>query len=75
MNVELLSPFLQDYPEEIRSTFEDTAQVARFNPSGFYAGAFLAVGRADGYISVWDVETKNVVWVGQGHVKSVETIW
>lgn len=75
MNVELLNPFLQDWPDQITATLDDTAHCARWNSSGFYAGSFLAVGRADGFISVWDLETKGVVWVGQGHTKRVESVW
>ena len=75
MNVELLNPFGDAVPDEISYTLDDSAHCSRFNPSGFYAGSFLAVGRADGFVSVWDVETKGVAWVGQGHSKQVESVW
>ncbi|KAL7414747.1 WD40-repeat-containing domain protein, partial [Mrakia frigida] len=71
---ELLNPFGDAVPDEISYTLDDSAHCSRFNPSGFYAGSFLAVGRADGFVSVWDVETKGVAWVGQGHSKQVESV-
>lgn len=75
MNTELLSPFAQEFPDSIAATLDESANTVRFNPSGFYAGSLLAVGRTDGLVTVWDVETKGIAWVGTGHAKQVETVW
>lgn len=75
MNTELLSPFAQEFPDSIAATLDESAKTVRFNPSGFYAGSLLAVGRTDGLVTVWDVETKGIAWVGTGHAKQVETVW
>ncbi|CED82927.1 WD40 repeat protein [Phaffia rhodozyma] len=74
MNVELLSPFLQDFPDAITTTLDDSAICSRFNHAGVFAGSFIASGRADGAVCVWDVETKRPVWIEQGHAESVETV-
>lgn len=38
---------------------------------GLFTGSYLAVGRTDGFVTIWDVETRNVLrWFG-GHVKTV----
>lgn len=42
-----------------------------FNPSGPYAGQYLAAGGSDGLVEIWDAETKGLVRVLPGHVKQV----
>jgi hypothetical protein len=66
MNVDLMDPFADKYPNEISSILEEEANVARFN---------LAVGRSDGYVAVWDVETKAVAWAARAHSVAVESVW
>lgn len=41
---------------------------------GFFAGSYIAVGRSDGIIAVWDLETRSVLrWVA-AHVKVVTSV-
>jgi len=76
MNVDFLSSFGSDaIPEQVSETIQASALVARFNPYGLYAGHFLAVGRSDGIVSIYDFETKNIVRVLEGHVKAITAIW
>lgn len=73
-NTSLLSPFLLDYPSSLSHTLDDSASCIAFNPTGYFAGSFVAVGRTDGCISIWDVLTHDVVWVETGHAKQVESV-
>jgi hypothetical protein len=73
-NTSLLSPFLLDYPSSLSHTLDDSASCISFNPTGYFAGSFVAVGRTDGCISIWDVLTHDVVWVETGHAKQVESV-
>ena len=75
MNLELLSPFASDLPESVTASIEASALIAKFNPRGLYAGHFLAVGRADGGVSIIDFETKGVIRYLEGHVKAITAIW
>jgi len=70
MNIELLNPFGQDFPESVGSTLEDCALCARFNSTG----RFVAAGRSDGWVTVWDLETKGVLRSLEGHVKAVTNV-
>lgn len=45
-----------------------------FNPSGPYAGQYLAAGGTDGLVEIWDAETKGLVRVLPGHVKVVSSV-
>ncbi|GAA5893792.1 WD40 repeat domain-containing protein [Sporobolomyces salmoneus] len=74
MNLELTSPFSNTYPENYESSLDVAAQTARFNPSGLFAGHYIAIGRQDGVVLVLDFETKNVVRWLEGHVKSVTVV-
>lgn len=73
-NTSLLSPFLLDYPSSLSHTLDDSASCISFNPHGYFAGSFIAVGRTDGCISIWDVLTHDVVWVENGHARQVESV-
>ena len=64
-------PFAQKYPESADATIPAQAISARFNPSGPFAGHYLAAGGIDGLVEVWDVETRGVARVLEGHVKAV----
>ncbi|WVR08664.1 hypothetical protein IAU60_005722 [Kwoniella sp. DSM 27419] len=68
---QLLNPFAQKYPEAVDSTLSSQAVSVLFNPTGPFAGHYLAVGGSDGVVEVWDVETRGVVRVLEGHVKAV----
>ncbi|GAA6020877.1 hypothetical protein JCM11491_000017 [Sporobolomyces phaffii] len=74
MNLELTSPFSTSFPENYESGLDVAGQTARFNPSGLFAGHYIAIGRQDGVVLVLDFETKNVVRWLEGHVKSVTTV-
>ncbi|BEJ15053.1 hypothetical protein CspHIS471_0408200 [Cutaneotrichosporon sp. HIS471] len=68
---QLLNPFAQKYPEAVDCTLSSQATSVRFNPSGPYAGHYLAAGGSDGLVEVWDVETRGIVRQLEGHVKAV----
>lgn len=70
MNAALLDPFGQDYPESVENTLDEYAVCARFNRTG----RFIAAGRPDGKTSIWDLETKGVIQVLTGHVKTITSV-
>ncbi|CAE6449722.1 unnamed protein product [Rhizoctonia solani] len=70
MNAALLDPFGQDYPESVENTLDEYAVCARFNRTG----RFIAAGRPDGKITIWDLETKGVIQVFVGHVKTITSV-
>ncbi|GAB0133953.1 hypothetical protein EsDP_00002343 [Epichloe bromicola] len=69
MNLLLSDDYLlQDYPESITSTIRSGhATVLRFNRKGDY----LASGRVDGVIAIWDLETMGVARKLKGHSKTI----
>lgn len=69
MNLLLSDDYLlQDYPESITNTIRSGhATMLRFNRKGDY----LASGRVDGTVVVWDLETMGVALKLRGHNKSV----
>lgn len=74
MNAQLLNPFTLDIPDAVNFTL-DTADCTTlsFNhsPTSPFAGHYLAVGRSDGLITIWDIETKSVLRLLSGHVRGV----
>ncbi|KAG8850263.1 chromatin binding protein [Tulasnella sp. 330] len=70
MNVELLNPFAQNFPENVVATLEDAALCIRYSPTG----RFIAAGRYDGWTTVWDAETKGIIRSLEGHVKGIASI-
>ncbi|KAG0267495.1 hypothetical protein BG011_004529 [Mortierella polycephala] len=71
MNLELLDPFEQDFPEVIEDTLENgPAVTVRFNRRG----TLLAAGCSDGTIVVWDFDTRGVSRSLLGHVKTVTSL-
>lgn len=76
MNAQLLNPFTIDIPDSVASTIEAAECTTCVFNHGLNAlhGQYLAVGRSDGYISIWDVETKSVVRVLSGHVRAVTAL-
>ncbi|CAE6539861.1 unnamed protein product [Rhizoctonia solani] len=70
MNAALLDPFGQDYPESVENTLDEYAVCARFNRTG----RFIAAGRPDGKTSIWDLETKGVIQIFTGHVKTITSV-
>lgn len=73
MNAQLLNPFTIDIPDSVSSTLS-TAECSTllFNHgSSILSGQYLAVGRNDGYITIWDMETKSVLRLLAGHVRPV----
>ncbi|RBR24969.1 uncharacterized protein FIESC28_02239 [Fusarium coffeatum] len=69
MNLLLSDDYLlQDYPENITNTIRSGhATTLRFNRQGDY----LASGRVDGTVVVWDLETMGVARKLRGHNKSI----
>ncbi|PKK42516.1 hypothetical protein CI102_13620 [Trichoderma harzianum] len=69
MNLLLSDDYLlQDYPESMTSTIRSGhATMLRFNRKGDY----LASGRVDGTVVVWDLETMGVALKMRGHNKSI----
>ncbi|EGX91326.1 WD domain-containing protein [Cordyceps militaris CM01] len=69
MNLLLSDDYLlQDYPESITGTIRSGhATFLRFNRKGDY----LASGRVDGTVIVWDLETMGVARKLRGHNKSI----
>lgn len=69
MNLLLSDDYLlQDYPESITSTIRSGhATILRFNRQGDY----LASGRGDGTVVVWDLETMGVARKLRGHHKNI----
>lgn len=69
MNLLLSDDYLlQDYPESMTSTIRSGhATMLRFNRTGDY----LASGRVDGTVVVWDLETMGVARKMRGHNKSI----
>ena len=69
-------PFARDTPERVESTLDNAYAncLAYSSKKGLFPGSYLAVGRTDGFVTVWDVETRNVLrWFG-GHVKTVTSV-
>ncbi|KAM0791350.1 hypothetical protein ACM66B_005818 [Microbotryomycetes sp. NB124-2] len=74
MDVNLLNPFNQSYPEHFDSSIDAGALCARFNPRGKFAGHLLAVGRQNGVVTVLDFETKGCLKVLEGHVRPISAL-
>lgn len=72
MNLLLSDDYLlQDYPENITNTIRSGhATVLRFNRKG----DFLASGRVDGTIVIWDLDTMGVARKLRGHSKSITSL-
>nr|ODN95981.1 compass component swd1 [Cryptococcus depauperatus CBS 7855] len=71
---QLLNPFAQKYPDAVDSTLFTSAACVAFNPTGRFAGHYLAVGNSDGVVKVWDVETRGPIRSFAGHVRPVESL-
>ncbi|KAI8057706.1 WD40-repeat-containing domain protein [Syncephalis plumigaleata] len=71
MNLQLLPPAEQNYPELLEDCIEEgEAQCARWNRQGSY----LAVGCRDGRCYIWDYMTRGVARTLEGHVRPVTCI-
>jgi COMPASS component SWD1 len=58
----------------VDATLSSQAGCVAFNPSGPYAGQYLAAGGSGGLVEVWDAETNGLVRVLDGHVKTVTSV-
>lgn len=72
MNLLLSDDYLlQDYPENITNTIRSGhATCLRFNRKG----DFLASGRVDGTVVIWDLDTMGVARKLRGHSKSISSL-
>lgn len=72
MNLLLSDDYLlQDYPEDITSTIRSGhSTCVRFNHKGDY----LASGRVDGTVVVWDLDTMGVARKLRGHSKNITSL-
>ncbi|KZO93166.1 WD40 repeat-like protein [Calocera viscosa TUFC12733] len=71
MNLELLSPLAQEYPDKITHSLDSSASVAQFSPNG----QLLAAGRGDdGTVEIWDLHTYRVMRRLEGHAKGVVSV-
>jgi COMPASS component SWD1 len=73
MNLALADPFAiaQDYPETTTGhLFNGHACALRFNRKG----DFLAAGRIDGVVVIFDVETHSVATKLKGHIRQIQSL-
>jgi WD40 repeat protein len=73
MNLSLTDPFVlaQDYPESTSGSLRSGhATCVRFNRKG----DFLAAGRVDGTVVIFDVETNGVARKLKGHTRQVQSL-
>lgn len=73
MNLSLIDPFVlaQDYPDTLAGTLRSGhATCLRFNRKGDY----LASGRVDGTVVVFDVETNGVARKLRGHTRQIQSL-
>ena len=77
MNLQLINPFAQNYPERVDISIDACAQSVAFNGKGKsgFAGNFVAIGRTDGCVAVLDLETQGYLRFLEGHVKAVTCVW
>lgn len=60
--------------DQVEQTLEANAVIARFNRNGRFKGQFLAVGRIDGMVVIWDFATRSPIQVLEGHVKPIVSL-
>ncbi|OJJ45619.1 hypothetical protein ASPZODRAFT_2108382 [Penicilliopsis zonata CBS 506.65] len=73
MNLSLIDPFVlaQDYPDSLTGKLRDGhATCLRFNRKGDY----LASGRADGTVVIFDLETNGVARKLRGHTRQIQSL-
>ncbi|KAL4880153.1 WD domain protein [Aspergillus karnatakaensis] len=73
MNLSLIDPFVlaQDYPDTLSEKLRSGhATCLRFNRKGDY----LASGRADGTVVIFDVETNGVARKLKGHIRQIQSL-
>eukprot|EP01090_Pellita_catalonica_P009864 TRINITY_DN2102_c0_g3_i1.p1 TRINITY_DN2102_c0_g3~~TRINITY_DN2102_c0_g3_i1.p1 ORF type:complete len:438 (-),score=67.61 TRINITY_DN2102_c0_g3_i1:913-2226(-) len=70
MNLKLLNPFENDFPEVIASYINANASVCAFNRRG----TLLAVGCHDGKCVIYDFDTRSIARTLNGHARPVASI-
>lgn len=79
MNQSFLNPFVTpSVPESVHQIIAPGTQTAclcaRFNPRGLFAGQYIASGRADAGVAIYDLETRGMIRYLEGHVKAVTSV-
>lgn len=79
MNQSFLNPFATPaIPESVHQVIspdtDSACLCARFNPSGLFAGHYIASARADCSVAIYDLETKGLVRYLEGHTRPVTSI-
>ncbi|KAF8632023.1 hypothetical protein AX17_004966 [Amanita inopinata Kibby_2008] len=70
MNESLINPFNITHPTAVQTSLFAVALFARFD----HSGRFIAAGRVDGSVVIWDLETRSPVRYLDGHIKTVTSI-
>ncbi|KAJ5247098.1 WD repeat protein [Penicillium chermesinum] len=73
MNLSLVDPFIlaQEYPDTLTEKLQSGhASCLRFN----HTGDFLASGRVDGTVVIFDIETNGVALKLQGHTRQIQSL-
>lgn len=60
--------------KHIASELGARVTVVEFNPSGLFAGSYLAVGFDTGVVQVWDTLSRRTLWTGHVHKAKVTSI-
>ncbi|EKM75695.1 hypothetical protein AGABI1DRAFT_122989 [Agaricus bisporus var. burnettii JB137-S8] len=67
---DVINPFQITHPTAIQTSLLASALFAKFDPSG----RWIAAGKQNGSVVIWDLETKNPVRVLDGHVRGITCI-
>ncbi|KAF9004774.1 COMPASS complex protein [Cyathus striatus] len=70
MNESLINPFGISHPTAVQTSLFASALFAKFDPTGRY----IAAGRNNGSVEVWDLETRAPIRYLDGHVKAITSI-
>ncbi|KAL9712398.1 chromatin binding protein [Leucoagaricus gongylophorus] len=66
----MINPFQITHPTAIQTSLLASAHFSKFDPSG----RWIAAGKQNGSVVIWDLSTRAPVRVLDGHVKSVTSV-